>query len=272
MKDPMSMHNTPDVIVLCGGAGRRLRSITGETPKPMAPVSGRPFLELLLTQLNRHGFRRVILAVGFNAERIKLHFGTTFSNIELLYSDELTPLGTGGALRNAARLVMSGSVLIANGDSYTDANLITFVDEFYLSGADVSLVVVPADGRIDCGAVVVSESGTVLDFSEKCCLTTSRYISAGIYMMSRQALYDIPEALPMSLEQELLPLWLQKGMRVRASVHVAKCMDIGTPDRYRIAQDVLKNIEISDAKSGEKGSTHEGAHNRSGRFYRYHPD
>src|SRR5262245_4985053 len=113
------MPSTPDAILLCGGAGLRLRSVIGNAPKGMADVAGRPFLELLLRQLRRHGFERAILAVGYQKHVIHSHFGGRAFGLHLAYSAESHPLGTGGALRNAAQLVRSESALIMNGDSYT---------------------------------------------------------------------------------------------------------------------------------------------------------
>ena len=69
------MPSVPDAIVLCGGAGLRLRSVTGDAPKSLANIGGRPFLEILLSQLRRHGFQRVILAVGYQRDLIREHFG-----------------------------------------------------------------------------------------------------------------------------------------------------------------------------------------------------
>src|ERR1700733_82705 len=135
------MSRTSDAIILCGGAGLRLRPVTGDGPKSMAQVSGRPFLETLLRQLERHGFQRVILAVGYAGSAIQSHFGETFGALHVEYSNELTPLGTGGAVGNAAELVRSESCLIMNGDSYTDADLQAFAKAYFDSKADISLVV-----------------------------------------------------------------------------------------------------------------------------------
>src|SRR5262245_2717165 len=118
-----SMRETPDAIVLCGGAGLRLRSVIGQTPKSLADVAGCPFLELLLRQLRRNGLERVILAVGYQRESIQSQFQDRAFGLDLRYSIESHPLGTGGALRQAADLVESENVLALNGDSYTDANL-----------------------------------------------------------------------------------------------------------------------------------------------------
>ena len=238
------MRSTPDAILLCGGAGLRLRGVTGNAPKGMAEVAGRPFLELLLRQLHRHGFERAILAVGYQKEAIQSHFGERMFGLHLVYSPESTPLGTGGALRNAADLVESDSVLIMNGDSYTDADLFKFVADHRESKAGASVVVVPADGRDDCGSVLVDENGKLAGFEEKRGPSHAPYVNAGIYMLSRQMLYEIPAGLEVSLERELLPRWLLQGSYIKGFVCLARCIDIGTPERYWSAQDVLVHAEV----------------------------
>src|SRR5271166_4910654 len=194
-----SMPNTADAILLCGGAGLRLRSVIGNAPKGMAAVAGRPFLELLLRQLRRHGFERAILAVGYQKDIIQSHFGEQAFGLYLAYSVELCPLGTGGALRKAADLITSENVLIMNGDSYTDTNLREFVFDHHEAKADISLVVVHADGRGDCGSVLLDGVGKLLGFAEKQDPFHTPYVNAGIYMMSRQMLYEIPPGLEVSL-------------------------------------------------------------------------
>src|SRR5437667_8523550 len=109
-----SMPSAVDAIVLCGGAGLRLRSVTGDAPKSLASIGGRPFLDILLNQLRRHGFQHVILAVGYQRDLIRSHFDNRAHGMPLEYSIESTPLGTGGALRNAVDLIKSDSVLIMN--------------------------------------------------------------------------------------------------------------------------------------------------------------
>jgi mannose-1-phosphate guanylyltransferase len=189
-----------DVIVLCGGPGTRLKSVTGAAPKALASVSGRPFLEVLFRQLKRHGARRVILAVGYQRDAIRTHFGPESTGLDLEYSVEASPLGTGGALRNAADLVEADDVLIMNGDSYTDADLCQFLASYRESGADVSLLVVPADGRSDCGSVGVDANGRLTDFQEKS--GEQRYVNAGVYLTRAGLLLEIPEGRQVSLETE----------------------------------------------------------------------
>ena len=239
----LSMRKMPDAVILCGGAGLRLRTLIGETPKGMASVAGRPFLEVLLRQLVRYGFERAILAVGYQREVIQWHFGECAFGLELVYSAEASPLGTGGALRNAAELIETDGALVMNGDSYTDVDLSGFVGDYRETAPDVSIVVVPADGRGDCGFVLIDGAGRVVGFDEKRASSTTCYVNAGIYMFARDGVYEITAEREVSLERQLLPLWLGQGKHVRGFIHSGECVDIGTPERYRSAQAILANVE-----------------------------
>jgi NDP-sugar pyrophosphorylase family protein len=252
MPNLQCMPDLPDAIVLCGGAGVRLRSVTEGAPKSMAGIAGRPFLELLLKQLRRHGFDRVILAVGYRRDAIRERFGDRACGLEVAYSVEPSPLGTGGALRNAAGLVTSEGALIMNGDSYTGANLRQFAAGHLASGAEASLVVVPVDGRSDCGTVDVSPGGRLAGFAEKDGSAGGGYVNAGIYMASRRMLYEIPDG-PVSLERELFPRWLEEGRDIRAFVWQGACVDIGTPERYWSAQEFLGSVETGESAPRRKG-------------------
>ncbi len=247
------MPSAVDAIVLCGGAGLRLRSVTGDAPKSLTSIGGRPFLDILLSQLRRHGFQHVILAVGYQRELIRSHFDNRAHDISLEYSIESTPLGTGGALRNAVDFVQSDSVLIMNGDSYTDADLSGFVADYCEAKADLSVLVVPTDGRVDCGLVSVDPGGGVLGFKEKQSATGTQYVNAGIYMVTKSILCEIPPNQRVSLEEELFPRLLAEGKNIRAFHHSGRCIDIGTPERYLNAQETLASVEPGGILSVHKG-------------------
>lgn len=245
------MHEILDAVVLCGGAGLRLRPVTGGNPKPLAPVAGRPFLELLFAQLDRFGFRRIILASGIGGDMIERHFGARFGGLDLVYSQEPRPLGTGGALKYAATSVRTTECLVMNGDSYTDVNLMRLVRSHAHSNAEISLVAVPADVRSDSGAIRLDGMGRVVEFREKETVPGARYLNAGIYVLPLERMLAIPEGLPISLERELFPAWISEGVGVHAFMHPGQCVDIGTPDRYEAAQCVLANAEGESRRSGK---------------------
>jgi NDP-sugar pyrophosphorylase family protein len=142
-------------------------------------------------------------------------------------------------------MVGSKDILIMNGDSYTDADLGELVANHYKAKADASVVVVPADGRGDCGAVQLDGNGKLASFEEKLGPFHAPYVNAGIYILSREMLYEIPIDVEISLERELLPDWLRRGKCIKAFVSLAKCIDIGTPERYWKAQDILANVELN---------------------------
>lgn len=251
--DRRSMAEIPDVVVLCGGAGLRLREVTGNAPKPMAKIGQRPFLELLLRQLHRNGFKRAILAVGYQQAAIRAEFGDQAFGMKVVYSPEDSPMGTGGALRCAADFVQSDVALVMNGDSYMDADLRAFVAWHRESRADVSVIVAPRDGRGDCGAVHVAEDARVMGFVEKQGSSAAPYLNAGVYIVSRRILYNIPNGVKVSLETELFSQWLAEGRSVRAFISSGRCLDIGTPERYRSAQESLAKVEVETESHQSEG-------------------
>ena len=95
------MEKVREAVILAGGFGTRLRSVVSDLPKPMAQVTGKPFLSLLLDYLASSGVQRVILSVGYKHESISGRFGTSYSSMELSYVVEEKPLGTGGALKRS---------------------------------------------------------------------------------------------------------------------------------------------------------------------------
>ena len=120
--------------------------------------------------------------------------------------------------------------------------------------ADASLVVAPADGRADCGNVCVTEDGKVANFDEKLRRSAMGYLNAGVYLLSSPMLYDIPSERQVSLERELFSRWLAEGRSIRAFMCQGRCFDIGTPERYRNAQNGLAAAEIEAGALRHGGS------------------
>jgi NDP-sugar pyrophosphorylase family protein len=234
-------------------------------------------LELLLRQLRRSGLRRVILAIGYRGNEIREFVDQQCFDLTIEYSPETTPLGTGGAVRNACDRIRSDQVLVMNGDSYTDVDLGRFVAHHRAGTAEVTMVVVSAAGRDDVGSVRADEAGRVIRFDEKQAptiedsagqrrwggesLPASRaphavpagrwYVNAGIYLMSRAIVADMPGGVASSLEREVFPQWLADGREIRVFVHEGTCMDIGTPDRYQAAQASLAGVEKETSVTGD---------------------
>jgi NDP-sugar pyrophosphorylase family protein len=129
-----------------------------------------------------------------------------------------------------------------NGDSYTGANLADLISEHEQSKSDASILVVAADGRDDCGFIRIDGQHRICSFDEKSTLNPSKYLNAGIYVISRNLIAGIPPQTSLSLEKDVFPAWLKEGRRIHASIFAGHCVDIGTPERYKSAQQCLSSL------------------------------
>lgn len=230
------MPHMPDVAILCGGMGTRLRSVLGDQPKALAEVGGRPFLHRLVDHLAREGFQRIILCTGVGRDAIRASFQHHPAPVELLFSEELIPLGTGGAVRNCLPLIQTEEVLVMNGDSFTDVPLERVWN--HTPDGIVRLVAVPVDERHDAGTLHIDSRGNVMQFFEKIQDQRGHFLSAGIYSIPCSLLARFPAATPLSMECDLLPEWIHEP-GIQAVVHDGAVVDIGTPERLEDSQSRL---------------------------------
>lgn len=218
--------------ILCGGLGTRLRSVVRDRSKVMAEVGGRPFLSRLLDDLVAAGGHRVILCTGHQAASVQATLGASYGPLSLEYSQEETPLGTGGALAQASRLV-DGELLAMNGDSYCGADLRALSAQHRASGALATLAVCQVADATAFGRVTLDPCDRVLGFAEKGAGGPG-WVNAGIYIVPSDWLRAVPTDRPVSLERELFPAWLPRGV---GAVRIAgPLVDIGTPESYAAAR------------------------------------
>jgi D-glycero-alpha-D-manno-heptose 1-phosphate guanylyltransferase len=227
-----------EAIVLAGGFGTRLRQVLPDLPKPMAPIAGRPFLEILLSTLARKGFTRVVLSLGFMAEKIIAHFGESYAGMRLVYEVELQPLGTGGAIRAALARCESDHVFIFNGDTYLDLEVDELENLWQVQRHPVIVVrKVPDTARF--GRVEMS-NGRINAFLEKG-MSGAGLINAGCYVLPKEVLNNFPSGQPFSLETEFFMKYLHQ-IRFDGFVTHGQFIDIGVPDDYLLAQTVLSGL------------------------------
>jgi D-glycero-alpha-D-manno-heptose 1-phosphate guanylyltransferase len=220
-------------IILAGGFGTRLRGLLGDTPKVLAPVCGRPFLAYLLDELEQQAFDRVILAVGHRREAIRAAFGSSYRTFPLTYSEEETPLGTGGAIRKALVEVDDEPCFVINGDSWLDLNYGVMLDRFMVSRSQISIAVrrVEEVGRF--GSVAI-EGDRIKRFREKVG-GGAGYINSGVYLIRPSLLSDYAPGDTFSFERDFL------GPNVERLAPIAfesggRFIDIGTPEDYSMAE------------------------------------
>jgi NDP-sugar pyrophosphorylase family protein len=229
--------------ILAGGLGTRLRSVVSDRPKVLAEVNGRPFLAYLLDQLTAAGVRRTVLCTGYLGEMVEQVFGDSFGAMQLLYSRETQPLGTGGALREALPKLHSSTVLVLNGDSLCEVDLPAFVETHVASHAAVSLVLTRVDDTSRYGRVETEADGRVRSFVEKAESQGPGWINAGVYLIERSMLQSLPAGVDISLERTVFPSLIGRGLY--GNCCGGRFIDVGQPESYHAAREFMQSIQLA---------------------------
>jgi mannose-1-phosphate guanylyltransferase len=250
-----------EAILLVGGKGTRLRPLTVNTPKPMVPAAGVPFLTHQLARARAAGVEHIVLATSYLAEVFEPYFGDGSSlGLHLEYVTEREPLGTGGAIRNVAERLHSGPddpVLVFNGDILTGLDIRALVATHTSSAADVSLHLTRIEDPRAFGLVPTDPSGRVTAFLEKPQTPeeiVTDQINAGAYVFNRSVIDSIPAGRPVSVERETFPDLLVSGAHLQGMVDSTYWLDLGTPGAFvRGSADLVLGRAPSPAVPGRRG-------------------
>ena len=226
-----------EAILLCGGLGTRLRSVVSDRPKPMADIAGKPFLHYLVKMLSESGVKHLIFALGYMGEQIEAYFksGEDYG-LSISYSYEDSPLGTGGAIRNALSHVSEENVLVLNADTYFHTDYESLLREQLKNKAAMTIAGRKIEDISRYGAILKDESGRILRWNEKMSPDQAEAscpgeINGGIYVMQKSLIEKIPEG-KQSLENDCIPAWLEDGVYLQALPSDGYFMDIGIPEDY----------------------------------------
>jgi histidinol-phosphate phosphatase family protein len=235
------------VAILAGGMGTRLKVRTGNLPKPMAPIHGRPVLQHQIELCRRHGFTRIALLVHYEHETIRAHFGDGSGfGVELEYCVEGEARGTAGALVDALG-TMDSRFLVLYGDTYADVDLSALWRHHADTGAAATLLLHPNDHPHDSDLVEVDELGRVLAVHAYPHPEGAAYrnlVNAALYVMERAAL---PGVIPLDRKSDLakhtFPAMLAQGLRLQAHVTPEYIKDMGTPERLdKVERDITAGL------------------------------
>jgi D-glycero-alpha-D-manno-heptose 1-phosphate guanylyltransferase len=227
-----------DVLILCGGLGTRFRSVISDRPKSLAPIGGKPFLDILLSELHEYGFQRIVFCIGYMKEKIIKHVDNTEKS-DYSFSEEDIPLGTGGAVKNAQKYLKNDTLLIVNGDSYCKINYNRLLKFHQSKAALMTMVLSRSNDTQGYGEVLIDDDCRICGFHEKVEIRQSNLINAGIYVLNKKGLSFMSSSFPFSLEYEYFPKIITNN-KCFGHVVKSKVIDIGTPERYQIANELFK--------------------------------
>ncbi|NQT46476.1 MAG: hypothetical protein HQ593_03215 [Candidatus Omnitrophica bacterium] len=209
-----------------------------DRPKPMAEIEGEPFLNILIDYAAGFGFRRFILGIGHKKDFIKNYYRENKTNLDILFSEEDEPLGTAGAVKNAESIIKSEPFIVMNGDSFCKIDFNRFIDFYFEREASVCIAASSMEGGGEFGEMVLDHEERIVSFNEKeePKRLPRHLINTGIYIMDRAIFGDIPEEKNISMEKEIFPNILQRG--VYGFCISKEFIDIGTPERLKKARDI----------------------------------
>ncbi len=258
-------------VLMAGGEGSRLRPLTSRRPKPLAPVAGKPVMELIVELLKRHGFDEVVATLHYLADEIEAYFGDGEAHgVKMHYVVEDTPLGTAGAVKMAHELLAGETFVVISGDALTDLDLGAVVRHHQEAGNDVTIALQRVTNPLEFGVVVTDEAGRIVRFLEKPSWgeVFSDTINTGIYVLEPAILDRMQRGKVYDFSKDLFPEMLREGAKLGGYVIDAYWTDIGNLEQYQEAN--------YDAVSGHVQIAFPGAEIAPGVFAgegtKVHPD
>jgi len=223
----------PDVVILAGGLGKRLQSVTGGSQKVLAKI--------LIDYIASQGGRRFILCVGHGSDEVEAYFKDKYQDREIVFSREESPLGTGGAIKQGSTQVKTDTFLAMNGDCFCviDYNELIAVHGKDKANATIAIANLP-DVR-DYGSITVNEKSQIVAFKEKSIQVHAGLINTGTYCFNRDVFSLVKTISKFSIEHDFFPYLIGQGFYAFEVEN--RFIDIGTPERYSWAQEHLKALK-----------------------------
>ncbi len=235
-----------DAVIMAGGEGTRLKSVTGETPKPMALLCGKPILEHILLLLKQNGITNVCISLRYRPEEITSYFGNGKSlGMNIRYNIEDKPLGTAGGVKACLNRNIGDSFLVISGDCACDFDLRRLMAAHMVRNNAVTMALHPCSAPLRFGTVLTDPKGQIVSFTEKpnWSRVVSDLVNTGIYIIDRKAMSLVPDGKPFDFSKELFPMLMSNGYTLGGVVMNGYWCDIGTPREYHRC-----NLDALDGK------------------------
>ena len=226
-------------IILAGGLGTRLKDVVPHLPKPMAPILDRPFLEYLMDYWIKQGVSHFILSVCYQKQVIMSHFSDNYHGASIEYSIEETPLGTGGGFLKAAQK-LSNTFLLLNGDTFFEVDLLKMIDFHHNQKSDWTLSIIKLSQIDRYMGIEINDNGKIISFNSAYD-ENFQFANGGVYLINPSILEKLiwsPD-IYISLENELLPEFASSRANLFGIECLGKFIDIGVPEDYFRAHEVL---------------------------------
>ena len=225
-----------DSIILAGGFGKRLKPEIKDIPKPLAPINGRPFLDYLFEYLMCHGMHSVILSVFFKHELIKENYNEKYKSIDISYSIDKSEYGTGGAIKSALPYANTENVLVINGDTFFDISLFELIQHHRKKNNQITIALKEMHNFDRYGYVEFNSEERVIGFKEKT-FCEKGHIDGGIYLIKKSLFAPFEVKKKFSFNGFLMENI--KDLKIGCKIFKDPFVDIGIPDDYRRAQEIL---------------------------------
>lgn len=231
-------------VIMAGGQGTRLKAVSGDTPKPMVPLLGRPILEHILILLKKEGFEDICITLRYKADEIKNYFGNGEKfGLRIRYSTEDAPLGTAGGVKNCRDFFGDEDFLVISGDAACDFRLHELMARHKAENAAVTMALYKNPNPLSYGLTVTDGEGRVRSFIEKpnWPRVVSDMVNTGIYIISPRVMELVPDGREFDFAKELFPLLLGKGEKILGIAMDGYWCDVGSPlSYYRCCVDALE--------------------------------
>ena len=222
-------------IIMAGGEGKRLKPITGSTPKPLVPLCGRPVMEHIILLLRRHGITDICATLKYRPDDIKNYFGSGEKlGVRLEYRIEQTALGTAGGVKNCADFYGSEDFLVISGDAACDIDLSKLIAEHQRRSPAATIALCPEPEPLRYGLALCDREGFIRSFIEKPDWrhVVTNLVNTGIYIISPRAMEHGPENEEFDFAKDLFPRLLDEGEKLLGVPCDGYWCDIGTPKSY----------------------------------------
>lgn len=231
-------------VIMAGGQGTRLKAVTGELPKPMVPLLGRPMMEHIILLLKENGFTDICAALKYRAEDITGYFGDgSRLGVKLRYKIEKEALGTAGGVKNCADFYGDEDFLVISGDAACDFDLRSLMEKHRAGKAAVTLALCRHPEPLSYGLAVTDGGDFIRAFIEKPCWNrvVTDLVNTGIYVLSPRAMSLVPAGRPFDFARELFPLLMEQGEALLGAALEGYWCDVGSPlSYYKCCVDALE--------------------------------